>query len=189
MKKRFKPEDEEEEEEDEEEDEFDGNLRKAIAALKEKDDNRTVLITKLWKYFNKHAKDGDYLSYYFHSSDEVKEWSSLLLERLKEEKEGKEIAAVLAVCHMANAENEGMTKSLFEGGLADQLVAVLNSHCDNADVAERGLFAAGSLAWCPGKECVNRVDDNSGFFSSSVQVLLIQRSWLIWASSLFWRRS
>ena len=85
--------------------------------------------------------------------------SCLLLERLKEEKEGKEIAAVLAVCSLVMQYDGEMRTSLIEGGLAAPLVEIINSHRHQVDVVERGLWAAGGIAAMNGKECVDCEED------------------------------
>ena len=142
------------------------DVRKVIKGLKERNVNRVALITKLWEFHKKYWKDVVvFLSFVrFFSSDEVKEVSSLLLERVKEEKEGKEIAAVLAVCYLVMRYDGVMAASLVEGGLAAPLVEIINSHRDEVDVIERGLFTAGDTAVFYGKECVDCEEEDAVVF-------------------------
>lgn len=138
---------------------FSDDVRKVIEGLKERNVNRAALITQLWEFWKKCWKDGVLLSFSPFSSDEVKEVSSSLLERVKEEKEGKEIAAVLAVCHLVVRNDDAMRASLVGGGLAGPLVEIINSHRDQVDVVERGLWAAALIAAKNGKECVDCEED------------------------------
>ena len=87
---------------------FSDDVRKVLKGLKERNVNRAALITQLWEFCKKCWKDEVHLSLYRFSSDEVKEVSSLLLERVKEVKEGKEIAAVLAVCSLVMRYDDAM---------------------------------------------------------------------------------
>ena len=179
---------------------FSDDVRKVIKGLKERNVNRVALITKLWEFRKKCLKGGAILPFAPFSSDEVKEVSSLLLKRVKEEKEGKEIAAVLAVCTLVTWHDDAMTVSLTEGGLAAPLVEIINSHRDEVDMVERGLFTAGWITHNNGKECVDCEEDvvvfvvkfthpNISFrFVCSLQ-LLVRISSLVWASSPLWRRS
>ena len=134
------------------------DVRKVIKGLKERNVNGAAAANQLWEFWKKCVKDVN-LSISPFSSDERKEVSSLLLERLKEEKEGKEIAAVLAVCFLVMWYDVGMRTSLIEGGLAAPLVEIINSHRDQVDVVERGLWAAGALAWENGKQCIDCEED------------------------------
>ena len=138
---------------------FSDDVRKVIKGLKERNVNGAAAVNQLWEFQMKCMKDGVYdLSISPFSSAERKEVSSLLLERLKEEKEGKEIAAVLAVCRLVTYDGE-MRTSLAEGGLAAPLVEIINSHRHQVDVAERGLFAAADIAYENGKECIDCEED------------------------------
>jgi len=133
---------------------FSDDVRKVIKGLKERNVNGAAAANQLWEFWK---KNGGSISPF--SSDERKEVSSLLLERLKEEKEGKEIAAVLAVCSLVMwYDGREMRTSLVEGGLAAPLVEIINSHRDQVDVVERGLWAA---CWVvhDGKECVDCEED------------------------------
>ena len=167
---------------------FSDDVRKVIKGLKERTVNRVALITELWEFWKKCWKEGAVLSFARFSPDEVKEVSSMLLERVKEEKEGKEIAAVLAVCHLVMWYDDAMRASLVEGGLAAPLVEIINSHRDEVDVVERGLHAAARIAIHNGKECVDCEEDASQRFVCSIQ-LLAGISSIVWASSPLWRRS
>ena len=130
-------------------------MRKVIKGLNERNVNRVALITRLLEFWKKCLKDVVFLSFSRFSSDERKEVSSLLLERVKEEKEGKEIAAVLALCALVMWGDVAMRTSLFEGGLTDPLMEIINSHRDQVDVVERGLFTAAWIAFINGKECID----------------------------------
>ena len=121
------------------------DVRKVIKGLKERNVNRAAVITQLWEFCKKFWKDGVYPLLSPFSSDEVEEVSSLLLGRVKEENEGKDIVTVLAVCRLV-MRDDAMRTSLSEGGLAGPLVEIINSHHDQADVVERGLQTAG---WIP----------------------------------------
>ena len=70
----------------------------------------------------------------------------MLVERLKEEKDGKNIAAVLAVCTYVMLYDDAMRGPLIEGGFAAPLVRILNSRLDQLDVVEMGLQAAARVA-------------------------------------------
>ena len=138
---------------------FSDDVRKVIKGLNERNVNRAAVITQLWEFCKKCWKEGVSLSLSRFSSNEAKEVSSLLLERVKEEKEGKEIAAVLAVCFLVMEYENAMRASLGERGLAVPLMEIINSHRDQVDVVERGLFTAGWIAYNNGKECVDCEED------------------------------
>jgi len=139
---------------------FSDDVRKVIKGLKERNVNGAAAANQLWEFWKKCWKEGVYdLSISPFSSAERKEVSSLLLERLKEEKEGKEIAAVLAVCSLVMEYDGGMMISLIQGGLAAPLAEIINSHRDQVDVVERGLQAAGAIACVNGKECIDCEED------------------------------
>ena len=142
---------------------FSDDVRKVLKGLKERNVNRAALINKLWEFWKKCRKDAVNLSHDLSisrsPSAEVKEASSLLLERVKEEKEGEDIAAVLAVCSLVLCYDGETRAPLFEGGLAAPLVKILNSHLGQVDVVERGLFTAGWMAFDNGKECVDCEED------------------------------
>ena len=74
---------------------FSDDVRKVIKGLKEENVNVVTAVNQLWEYRRKCVKDGVVLSISPFSSDESKEGSYLLLERMKEEKEGKDIADTL----------------------------------------------------------------------------------------------
>jgi len=104
------------------------------------------------------------------SADERNGLSSFLLGRLKEEKEGDDIALVLAVCSVVMSYDVATRSSLVEGGLVALLVEILNSHGDHKDVVERGLWTVVKVV-SSGREyvvfAVNRLigDDDLLFFS------------------------
>ena len=66
---------------------------------------------------------------------------------------------MLAVCSLVLWHDGPMRALLAEGGLAAPLVEIINSHRDEVDVVERGLFAIGSIAYVDGKECVDCEED------------------------------
>mgnify|MGYP001611960620 CR=1 FL=1 len=78
---------------------------------------------------------------------EEKEFSQLLLGRLKEVKDKKEIAAVLALCSLSTANDGAMAAALVEVGLVAPLMEVLKSNLDQVDVVERGLFTVGWISY------------------------------------------
>ena len=135
--------------------EFSDDLREVIKSFKERGANQASLIAKVWEFFNERVKDGDSPVITPFSSDEVKEVSSLLLKRVNEEKKGKEIADVLAVCYLVMDYGDTMKELLIDGGLAVPLMVSINSHLDEVDVVERGLFTAGSIAHDNRKERVD----------------------------------
>lgn len=133
---------------------FNGDVRKVVKALKERNVNRVALITKLWESWKKNQQKEIRRSVPRFSRCKRKEVASMLLERLEEEKEGKDIAAVLAVCNFVMDHDGAMWVSLTERGLAVRLVEILDLRRYDADVVEKGLFAAKHTALFEGKECV-----------------------------------
>lgn len=112
-----------------------GDLRAAIKGLRERSDDRVALIAKLSR-----SSSVDF------SSGEVKEVTSLLLERLNE---GKEIAAVLALCNVAMSADDKVRDSLDDGGLTDLLAKILDQDLchDRPDAVGQCFFIAAQLAF------------------------------------------
>lgn len=130
---------------------FAEDLKTVILCVRERDANEVDLATELWKYWKEAwAKDEPLFSAF--PSDDKKYLSSMLLGRLKEEKEGKDITPALAVCTILLRRDTGMRTRLIEGGLAALLAKILDSHYILTDVVERGLVALGGIATDNGKE-------------------------------------
>lgn len=150
---------------------FGDDVRRVITSLKEKSDNRAAQITQLWTFHKECAVRLVVLRIDPFSSDERKEVCSVLLQRATEAKEGKEIAAVLAVCRLVVGGDYAMTASLYETGLMGLLTEIIDLHRDQADVAERGVFAVGLMALRNGKERIVFVTISLFYFVCSLQLV------------------
>lgn len=131
---------------------FSEDVRRALEALETRNANRMILIAQLWEFWKKCTKDGIRLKAIV-SSDDGLRWVSRWL--LKEAKEEKEIAAVLAVCALITEQLDGCFEEremLIIKGLADPLAVIIKSHLDQADIVERGLIIAVCIAYSHGKD-------------------------------------
>ena len=128
------------------------DVRKVIKGFKEMNVNRAAAVSQLWEFCRECANEGVALSIAPFTPAERKEVACLLLDRLREEKEGKNIAAVLSVCTHVMLRDGEIRAPLVEGGLAPQLVEIINSHFEQLNVVEMGLQAASRIAMNNGQE-------------------------------------
>lgn len=147
---------------------FGDDVRRVITDLREKSDDRAYRINQLWTFYKAACDRFADLSFVPFSSGERKEVCSLLLKRTIEAKEREEIVAVLAVCRLAATYDRAMTASLYETGLMSLLTEIIDSHCDQADVAERGVFAVGLMALRSGKDCIVSTTISVSYFASFI---------------------
>jgi len=130
-------------------------MRKVLKSFEEKNINRVALANQVWDYWMECRKEGVGFFISPFSSDERKRVSSVLVERLREEKEGRGIAAVLAICSPIMEYDGPMRASLTGRGLVIPLVEILNSYRDQVDVVVRGLWAAIRVIPSYGEECID----------------------------------
>ena len=135
---------------------FSEDVRKALKALATRNVNRFALITQLWEFWKKCKQDDVSLEAVASPRDGPRWVSHWLLHPLKEAKEEKEIAAVLALCALVTEQSDGYFEArqlLVKKGLAGPLAVIIKSHLDQADIVERGLIVAYRIACGDGKEC------------------------------------
>ncbi len=121
---------------------FDDDTKKVLGALKTRNANRAVLIFQLWEYWKDCWRRGIARPIPFAFRYETEETVSLLLGLLQKR---EAIAAVFAMCALVMVDDK-RREPFAEGGLADLLVEIINSHPGQEDIVESGLQAAFQLA-------------------------------------------